>query len=206
MVGGNVGNGGECCSRTAAITAWLLVVLWAAFIFLMSAHTGTDLDSGSGLAAQVKRWLSALAAPVFGEGTDVVSVGAHFLEYAVFGALLFVAILLTCQYRAQRAVCDPRPGIGMSPCTLRSDAGCDPHTDEAAVSLPTRDGGATDRGFGGNRLWLLMLAAVVIASLYGASDELHQLFVPGRLCDPADWLTDTCGAALGAAVAALLAR
>lgn len=39
--------------------------------------------------------------------------------------------------------------------------------------------------------------AVACASLYGVTDELHQLFVPGRATDPVDWLVDTCGAALG---------
>jgi VanZ family protein len=43
--------------------------------------------------------------------------------------------------------------------------------------------------------------AVVLASLYGASDEFHQRFVPGRMADVADWVADTLGAALGAAVA-----
>lgn len=42
--------------------------------------------------------------------------------------------------------------------------------------------------------------AVVIASLYGITDEFHQLFVPGRMADPADWAVDTIGAVLGAAV------
>lgn len=48
------------------------------------------------------------------------------------------------------------------------------------------------------RWWLLAIAAAAIASLYGVTDEFHQSFVPGRLCDPADWLTDTVGAAVGA--------
>ncbi len=47
-------------------------------------------------------------------------------------------------------------------------------------------------------LWLTAVIAIVIASLYGASDEVHQLFVPGRNCDPLDWLTDTIGATVGA--------
>lgn len=38
--------------------------------------------------------------------------------------------------------------------------------------------------------------ALVIASLYGVSDELHQSFVPGRTLQLADWIADTCGAAL----------
>lgn len=40
--------------------------------------------------------------------------------------------------------------------------------------------------------------AVALASLYGVTDELHQLFVPGRSSDPADWLVDTCGSLVGA--------
>ena len=42
------------------------------------------------------------------------------------------------------------------------------------------------------RAWL----ALALASLYGAGDELHQAFVPGRSADAADWLADTVGAAL----------
>jgi len=42
--------------------------------------------------------------------------------------------------------------------------------------------------------------AVVIASLYGVSDELHQYFVPGRSCDVFDWLADTGGAAVAVAL------
>lgn len=135
--------------------SWVLVAAWAAFIFFMSAHTGSDLDDGAGLVANIKRWLSAVAAPVFGEGTDVVSVAAHFCEYVVLGVLLLGALFQT------------RP--------------------EARLSL-------------------LTIAAIGLASLYGVSDEFHQLFVPGRLCDPADWLTDTLGATLGAAVTACVLR
>ena len=43
---------------------------------------------------------------------------------------------------------------------------------------------------------LLLAATVVLVSLYGASDELHQSFVPGRSCDVLDWVADTAAAAL----------
>jgi VanZ family protein len=46
------------------------------------------------------------------------------------------------------------------------------------------------------------LLALVVASLYGVSDEFHQAFVPQRTPDPMDWALDT----LGAAVGVLLAR
>ena len=42
------------------------------------------------------------------------------------------------------------------------------------------------------------MLSTLIASLYGASDEFHQIFVPARTCDPADWLVDTIAALLGA--------
>ncbi|MEG1830885.1 MAG: VanZ family protein [Raoultibacter sp.] len=45
------------------------------------------------------------------------------------------------------------------------------------------------------------LLAIVCASLYGVTDELHQIFVVDRTCDPLDWLVDTLGASLGSGIA-----
>ena len=45
------------------------------------------------------------------------------------------------------------------------------------------------------------LIAIACASLYGVSDEVHQLFVPERMCDPVDWMVDTAGSALGSGIA-----
>ena len=44
------------------------------------------------------------------------------------------------------------------------------------------------------RDWRSGLIAVAITSAYGATDELHQYFVPGRSCDVYDWVADTAGA------------
>ncbi len=46
-----------------------------------------------------------------------------------------------------------------------------------------------------------VLVAVLVGSLYGASDEIHQSFVPGRDAAVLDWVADTLGVALGAAAA-----
>lgn len=51
-----------------------------------------------------------------------------------------------------------------------------------------------------------MVCAIVVASAYGVTDELHQIFVPGRTCDPMDWLVDTIAAALAAALFAFIVR
>ncbi|HEY6085822.1 MAG TPA: VanZ family protein [Nitrospira sp.] len=39
--------------------------------------------------------------------------------------------------------------------------------------------------------------AIVAASVYGITDEVHQLFVPLREASWLDWLADTGGAAIG---------
>jgi VanZ family protein len=48
------------------------------------------------------------------------------------------------------------------------------------------------------------LLAVLAASLYGATDEWHQAFVPMRSSDIHDWLGDTVGAGLGVAAYAAI--
>jgi VanZ family protein len=46
------------------------------------------------------------------------------------------------------------------------------------------------------------LAAVVMTSLYGATDEYHQAFVPNRSSTISDWVADSIGATMGASAAA----
>ncbi len=43
-----------------------------------------------------------------------------------------------------------------------------------------------------------VVAAIAISSLYGISDEYHQLFVPGRSFDVLDMLADAIGSVVGA--------
>jgi VanZ family protein len=60
------------------------------------------------------------------------------------------------------------------------------------------------RGLAGPR-WLsitipYVVGAVVLAALYGVSDECHQLFVPGRQFDVRDMVADALGASASAGV------
>lgn len=41
-----------------------------------------------------------------------------------------------------------------------------------------------------------ILLTVCLASFFGATDEWHQYFVPGRSCEFLDWVADTLGPAL----------
>ena len=54
--------------------------------------------------------------------------------------------------------------------------------------------------------WRRAAAAVLLASLYGISDEWHQSFVPGRSPNRFDLLVDFLGATLGVTVCGVAAR
>jgi VanZ family protein len=54
------------------------------------------------------------------------------------------------------------------------------------------------RSPGFRRRWAL--AAVVLVSLFGITDEFHQSFTPGRSVEFEDWLADTLGASLAVAL------
>jgi VanZ family protein len=43
-----------------------------------------------------------------------------------------------------------------------------------------------------------VVLAIVVASVFGVTDEVHQFFVPFRESSWLDWLADTIGAAIGA--------
>jgi hypothetical protein len=66
------------------------------------------------------------------------------------------------------------------------------------------------RALAGGRLngvtWRRAGLAVLVATLYGVSDEFHQSFVPGRSPDRFDVLADCLGAALAVVVIAGVAR
>jgi VanZ family protein len=54
--------------------------------------------------------------------------------------------------------------------------------------------------YGGARRGVAPLWLMLLGSLYGASDEVHQSFVPGRAADPLDWVADSAGAVAGVLV------
>lgn len=56
-------------------------------------------------------------------------------------------------------------------------------------------------------LWVGLGVGLLFAAMTGALDEFHQSFTPGRSGnDPADWLADICGGALGGYLAWLAQR
>jgi VanZ family protein len=52
----------------------------------------------------------------------------------------------------------------------------------------------------------IFLTVTLGAAAGGILHEVHQLYVPGRQCDPADWLADMTGAIVVAGIAVALSR
>jgi len=48
------------------------------------------------------------------------------------------------------------------------------------------------------------VSTLVLTTLYGLTDEIHQIFVPGRACMAFDVFVDMCGATAGVIVCAVL--
>ena len=45
---------------------------------------------------------------------------------------------------------------------------------------------------------------IVIGSIYGALDEIHQIFIPGRSCEFIDWVADVAGITIGVFIVILI--
>jgi VanZ family protein len=71
-------------------------------------------------------------------------------------------------------------------------------------------GASLVRALAGGRITAMtlprLLLAAALGTLYGASDEIHQHFVPPRTPDILDVVADSIGALLGAIVMTLVAR
>ena len=54
--------------------------------------------------------------------------------------------------------------------------------------------------------WVAPALALIVASGFGAIDEWHQQYIPGRSTEYADWRADTLGSATGVLAHALFSR
>ena len=175
-------DGGKGLDRKVLLF-WLLVAVWAVAIFAVSAKSGAEFD-GTGILAQAKRWIASVLSAVTGQSVDPSPIG-HFFEYFVFGLLLFNATWRSFgSVRAESASEEDSPSARIG------------EADETSRASKSQASGSA-------RACVL---AVAIAAVYAITDEFHQMFVPGRACDPADWLVDVVAASLAVAIAYAIAR
>jgi VanZ family protein len=57
-----------------------------------------------------------------------------------------------------------------------------------------------------DRAWLIRLASILLAGIYGATDEWHQYYVPSRSADPWDLLCDFLGGVVGVSIYHILVK
>lgn len=92
--------GGPALAPSGLVSAWGPVVVWAAFILLLSSDRFSDAHTAS--------WLSSLAGalgitiPLLQVANFIVRKSAHFVEYAVLGMLTFRAVRATWTERSYR--------------------------------------------------------------------------------------------------------
>ena len=85
--------------------SWIAVIVWAVLIFVASAKSGMDFDTGNGPLELARRWLADVLSSLMGRPVDPSPIG-HFSEYLVFGALLFNALRMHLRMRPSRvALC-----------------------------------------------------------------------------------------------------
>lgn len=167
-----------------------------AFIFFMSAQPA---DESSALSMGVVNRIIALVVPGYEQmGLEsqlywqdslehVVRKLAHFSEYAVLGAL---AANLARQIAAARRAAG-------TPSTNGASARNGRQGPQALGGASPNDAGSMPRPLRIIRTALVPWAA---SALYAATDEFHQMFVPGRACLATDVLIDSAGAAVGIAL------
>ncbi|MHB1314480.1 MAG: VanZ family protein [Christensenellales bacterium] len=147
-------------TKNIRILLWSLVALWMAFIFFLSAQSGSE---SSGLSKKIiesiVKFLNKdfINMPPEQQASIVLNLQfiarktAHFLAYTILGVLCMCALQKHPQKNKAR-----------------------------------------------------FLSAVLLCAVYAASDELHQLFVPGRSAQVADVGIDTLGALFGISLVCLM--
>lgn len=181
------------------VVSAVAIVAWAAFIFGFSGQTGGE---SGGLSARVADVLVSMGDWLTGAATTgeartatiealqfPIRKAAHMSEYAVLALLVFAQLRLWPTFSGTGL-----PARRAQAMTMGSLAKEDMAAEEkdAAPSTPASPWSLYLR-----TLRKAALVAWGCAALYAATDEFHQLFVPGRAGLLTDVLIDAAGAAIG---------
>ncbi len=138
----------------------VLLILWMAVIFIMSAENGQEsADTSSGVVYYIAKIITpnfeelslAEQQQIMDSMSGFIRTMGHFCEFAVLGVLSF-NVLLNFKFK----------------------------------------------------VWQKAIFSFAFSIIYAVSDEIHQYFVPDRVCDIADVAVDSLGALTGIAVMSIL--
>ena len=188
----------------------ILMLLWMALIFFYSSRQADVSAEDSGrigitlgriFISVVEEWPEEEQQEFAARIDHPVRKTAHAAEYAVLGFLAAGA----CAGTAGSAGTSRSSGMAGSSGVAES-AGTAESSDVAESAGTAESSGVAGRT--GNGAWRKfrkeMFLPWLIAALYAASDEIHQLFVPGRSGQLSDVILDSAGALAGVAAFTVL--
>lgn len=192
------------------------MLLWMALIFFYSSRQADVSAEDSGrigitlgriFISDFEEWPEEEQQEFAARIDHPVRKTAHAAEYAVLGFLAAGA----CAGTAGSAGTSRSSGVAESAGTAESSgvaesAGTAESSDVAESAGTAESSGVAGRT--GNGAWRKfrkeMFLPWLIAALYAASDEIHQLFVPGRSGQLSDVILDSAGALAGVAAFTVL--
>lgn len=188
----------------------ILMLLWMALIFFYSSRQANVSAEDSGrigitlgriFISDFEEWPEEEQQEFAARIDHPVRKTAHAAEYAVLGFLAAGA----CAGTAGSAGTSRSSGMAGSSGVAESagTAGSSGVAESAGTAESSGVAGRT-----GNGAWRKfrkeMFLPWLIAALYAASDEIHQLFVPGRSGQLSDVILDSAGALAGVAAFTVL--
>ena len=183
--------------RTQKFFLPALLIFQMLFIFTMSSFGHTSSDAQSNLFVDfiaqnfphvrhgLENNLISLSTLIF-----LVRKTAHFTEYAILGSLFFLNLrnwqksnsTLTEKSRLQtaKAIAKKNPNTQLTKIVAKK-------TPLDSIKYP-------------------LTMSILFSFLYACTDEIHQIFVPGRSAQFRDILIDTFGASFGAIITYLIIK
>ena len=165
-----------------------LTLFWMVFIFMMSSAGKDESNSQSGAVCEFicEHFVEGYEEMTPEEQIQMqqkisfpVRKCAHLSEYAVLGALM--TLTAASWIRGGEAL----PALSFCP-TTETTASWRREGEETMRTGETPGGGT-----------VRILPVLAAGFLYAVSDEIHQIFVPGRSGEPRDVLIDTSGVLIG---------
>ena len=181
-----------------------LLIFQMLFIFTMSSFGHTSSDAQSNLFVDfiaqnfphvrhgLENNLISLSTLIF-----LVRKTAHFTEYAILGSLFFlnlrnrlksdIPLVKISKPQTTKIVTEKNPNAQLTKIVAKKS----PNTQLTK---------AVTRTFPLNPIQYPLTMSILFSFLYACTDELHQIFVPGRSAQFRDILIDTLGASFGATI------
>ena len=188
----------------------ILMLLWMALIFFYSSRQADVSAEDSGrigitlgriFISDFEEWPEEEQQEFAARTDHPVRKTAHAAEYAVLGFLAAGA----CAGTAGSAGTSRSSGMAGSSGVAESAGTAESSGVAESAGTAESSGVAGRTGNGARRKFRKeMFLPWLIAALYAASDEIHQLFVPGRSGQLSDVILDSAGALAGVAAFTVL--